>query len=523
MKSKIRTSRSPFLLCVALMVAFAFQKIIDNDTYWLLRVGEEIAMNGIPRIDGLTMHEGLEIVQQQWATAYLYCAVYKILGTTGLVLFQIGLNCLLFRLILILCREFGGDSRLSYAVSLFGASMAILFFGVLRPQTVTAILSVTELIVLEKIRKTGRWPLLLALPGLSVVSVNAHAATWPMIFVYMAPYFAEYAIRAVGNKLNLCRDTGRPVRSLIFLLGAAIISFLIGFWNPYGWRGMTYLTRSIGIPEISNFVAEMKAPSMTFVPALFITAILYIIILCLGRKLPVSYFCLAAGTVFLAMTTARGGFEMLLATTPVVAYSVTGDRYVALTDSARRLAERLRNRLLHKTGNEGKESSKSSWSGAIRIAGSILVSIVLIASIGIQVVSVASAGISGYTADAIPEALEWAEANTNIDKDARIYAEYNNGGYLEFRGYRPFIDARAEVFIAANNGGRDIFGEYIAAGKDFDKAGQLVTDYDFDFIFTYKSSMISAWLRSADRGYEKLYETVSDEQESRRIELWHRK
>ena len=521
MKIKVRQSVSPFLLCAALMIAFACQELINNDTYWILRVGEEIAKNGIPRIDALTMHEGLDIVQQQWLTAYIYHLLYSTFGTTGLLAFELVLNVILFRLIIRLCREFGGKGLPSYAITLFGAASAILFFGVLRPQTITAIVSALELLALEKYRKTGNWKYLFSLPLLSVVSVNTHAATWPMFLVYLLPFLVEFGLKALISFRNvrrgLCRDENKPGIRLLTLVGSAALSFGAGFINPYGWRGMTYLLTSIGIPEISGFVAEMKAPSMTFTPVLFITALAYIILICLGGKLPVSHVCLAAGTLYLALTTARGAMDMLLAATPVVACSVKGGRIARLTEALRRLVDRGREAVGRKLRH-----NPGSWSKALKISGSILVVITLITSIAIGFVSAATADFSSFAADTMPEAIDWAEANTDINGESVIFADYNNGGYLEFRGYKPYIDPRAEIFVAANNGGKDIFAEYLESGKNFEKAGQLVQKYEFEYIFVYRSSMISVWLRSADRGYEKLYET-SDEIEGRIIEIWRLK
>ncbi len=520
-KHTIKPSISPFLLCAALMIAFAFQKMIDNDTYWIIRVGEEIAKNGIPRIDTLTMHEGLKTVQQQWLTAYIYYLLYSTFGTTGLLVFELVLNVILFRLIIRLRREFGGQGLPSYAVTLFGAAATVLFFGVLRPQTITAIVSVLELLCLEKHRKTGDWKCLIALPLLSVVSVNTHAATWPMFLVYFLPFLVEFGLKTLISFRNvrqgLCRDERKPGIRLLTLVGSAALSFGAGFINPYSWRGMTYLLTSVGIPEISGFVAEMKAPSMTFVPALFITTLVYIVLICLGGKLPISHVCLAAGTIFLALMAARGAMDMLLAATPVVACSVEGGRIAKLTEALRRLVDGCREavgrKLRHKPG---------SWDKALKISGSILVVITLITSIAIGFVPVSTADFSSFTADTIPEAIDWAEANTDISKDSVIFADYNNGGYLEFRGYKPYIDPRAEIFVAANNGGKDIFAEYLESGKNFEKAGLLVSKYGFEYLFVYRSSMVSVWLRSADRGYEKLYET-SDEIEGRIIEVWRLK
>ena len=41
-----------------------------------------------------------------------------------------------------------------------------------------------------------------------------------------------------------------------------------------------------------------------------------------------------------------------------------------------------------------------------------------------------------------------------------LYADYNNGGYPEFRGVKSYIDPRAEVFLKGFNGKEDILAEF---------------------------------------------------------------
>ncbi len=46
--------------------------------------------------------------------------------------------------------------------------------------------------------------------------------------------------------------------------------------------------------------------------------------------------------------------------------------------------------------------------------------------------------------------------------DIVLFAGFNQGQYLEFKGYHPYIDGRAELFLKENNHEFDYFGEYIA-------------------------------------------------------------
>ena len=68
------------------------------------------------------------------------------------------------------------------------------------------------------------------------------------------------------------------------------------------------------------------------------------------------------------------------------------------------------------------------------------------------------------------------------DKDSIIlFAGFNNGQYLEYYGYHPYIDGRAELFLKDNNKEFDYFQEYV----DVDNAEIYYKDFVDKYGFTY--------------------------------------
>ena len=53
-------------------------------------------------------------------------------------------------------------------------------------------------------------------------------------------------------------------------------------------------------------------------------------------------------------------------------------------------------------------------------------------------------------APAVAQAVEYLSKHENKDGMV-LYTGYNDGGYAEFLGYKPYIDPRAEVFVKKNN------------------------------------------------------------------------
>ena len=68
------------------------------------------------------------------------------------------------------------------------------------------------------------------------------------------------------------------------------------------------------------------------------------------------------------------------------------------------------------------------------------------------------------------------------------YTNFNDGQYLEFNGYHPFIDGRAELYLYKNNKEYDYFIEYSslkAAGYYY---REFVDKYEFNYFILNKST-----------------------------------
>ena len=65
----------------------------------------------------------------------------------------------------------------------------------------------------------------------------------------------------------------------------------------------------------------------------------------------------------------------------------------------------------------------------------------------------------------ISNIVDYLDKN-ETNKDVKIYTSYEDGGYLEWRGYKPYIDARGDVFIKGNNKKFELMDEYYKAIKN---------------------------------------------------------
>jgi len=91
------------------------------------------------------------------------------------------------------------------------------------------------------------------------------------------------------------------------------------------------------------------------------------------------------------------------------------------------------------------------------------------------------------------------------NRDAMVlYTGYNDGGYAEFMGYKPYIDPRAEVFVKKNNHQADVMKEYceLQYGKLYYK--DVLDRYGFTHLLISTDDILATYLPH-DAAYEKVY------------------
>ena len=85
-----------FGLPLVFLVLFTDQ--LDNDLWYLLSEGRYIVNHGIYYIDPLSIHDGLQVVVQNWFSASFFWVIYEVLGKMGILTLMIICNffiCLL--------------------------------------------------------------------------------------------------------------------------------------------------------------------------------------------------------------------------------------------------------------------------------------------------------------------------------------------------------------------------------------------------------------------------------------------
>jgi hypothetical protein len=355
-----------------------------------------------------------------------------------------------------------------------GTLMAASGFVVTREQMLGYVVMMAVIYVLELYIKNRNWKYLVWIPIFSLILINMRAATWLMIFLIMLTYVID-GIRQ--PKLHL---EGYKIWPIVV---AGAVAILVGLANPYGLKMMTFIFRSYGDGKFMELVNELNP----FNPAAGVNLICYLGIIGVitayafgnKRNVRVRYLLMFFGLLFLGLTSVKGMAELMLVMVFPLALLYKDWKMPMLIEHA------------------GARRAFILWSSTI-------VSVVAVA--GIVSVMVFMKNEPRETLVKLVDTIDtdvWEGAKAEV----KVYTGYNDGGYLEWRGYKPYLDPSGEVFLMKNNGKEDILHEWIDLKEGKMAKEDFMEKYDFDYVVTTEDDVLYDYEGGE---YEMIYDVDGD-------------
>ncbi len=431
-----------------------------NDLYFLIPTGDYIVHHGFPHTDILSMHTGMEVVIQQWLSCVIFYAVHTVLGNAGIAalvyLCYLLLIAAVYKLCSAICKNFAVSALFTAVICLLVA----VIYETARPQIFTYLIILAEVICLEKFVQTKKICHLCWIPLLSVLLVNLHAAMWALLFVFAAPYAAA----ALPIKLGKIKQ--EPCCSFVKLLVCGIVTFAVGFLNPYGWGSMSYVLTSFGYSEINGHIYEMSPTTLTEgAGTVFLAVLCVLLVIAVVKKercFSTRFVLLFAGTCVLALFNIKSVAYYLIAGVPAFTYLLqNADVRLPMPDT-----------------QEKKPTNKKR----VAVLSVLLVAVACLG--GFVLMQQQKAEPDG----AVEQKSAYAYMDEMIDimeqsgEEITLYAGFDWGQYLEYKGYHPYIDGRAELFLKDNNGEFNYLDEYnkVVAGVIYHQ--DFVDKYHFNYL-----------------------------------------
>ena len=503
------------LLIVILLLAIPMKP--DNDVWFLLASGRALdVLPSIPMQEPLTLHPGLDFVMEQWLTAYLFWHVHQIFSMTGLLVLVFLVALFTGYCYLRLTMQETASFFLAGLVTLFTMRVLAAFMTT-RPQIFSYLLFTLAFLLLENYAKSGRGKkaLFIGLPAISMLIINLHAGFFPMLICLILPYLLESFMKDDGPFSRNEHLTGK------ILLPVLILTIFAALCNPYGTQALTYTTSGIMSGYHASVIREMCPLSIQvefFPPTILLVALLIFGYIHTPKRIPYRYIFLAGGTFLLTCLMQRGaalfflfsGFQLAylfqdiqdadivrFLKKPFVQFMLVSIllAMVAAKDGDWRslfLGVPLCLLLLFWNRLPEQEQPRSFFRFLVGSACSILLTFVVLPPT--------------FPMQPDAQGAFRALANRTISPSSiRLYCDYDDGGYAEYLGIRPYIDPRAEVFMLPVNHQKDIFKEWmdVKTGRIYYK--DFLARYDFNYLLVRKEDALYYAL-AQDNHYRMFYD-----------------
>jgi hypothetical protein len=442
----------------ALFLLAGNRLLIDPDTMWQITVGQWIVDHrAVPETDvySFTMR-GQPWMSTQWLAQVLYAKAYAVAGWSGPVVLAATAIAATFALLAkFLSRRLGESTTLVFVAAALALTVPHMLA---RPHVLALPVMVAWVGGLIAAADRREAPTFWLLP-LMVLWANLHGG-----FVFGLVLIAPVALDAV-----LSADVkSRPSLALRWAAFAAA-ALAAGCCTPYGWNSLLASQKILALGGALPLIMEWRATDFGSLGAFEICLLLGIgLALLRGVKLPPMRIVLLMGLLHMALSQGRA-VEILALVAPLVLAAPLARQF------------------------GGAEVSNSNSVQPMRGA--------LFAGIAIALVAGTMAYASVHRFEphtrGSPVAAVAALKKLNL---ARVFNDYDFGGYLIANGVAPFIDGRTELY------GEKFFVDHNAASglMEPENLFRLLDEYKIEATLMRTQSAATKLLDHID-GWQKIY------------------
>jgi hypothetical protein len=438
----------------------------DPDMWWHLATGQYIIeTHSIPQHDifsyTATEHEW---ITHEWLTQVGMISLYNVGGLSALLLATSVVITLSFALVYLQC-----DARPHLAVFgvLFGALASAMTWGA-RPQMLNILMAALFTYLLYLFRTKNK-RILWLFPILTALWVNLHSGYFLGIvimgIVVVGNLIANFLEHQTPRTLSL-----KQVRNLLIALGVSVMAVLL---NPNGYKMFLYPFQTLGSRAMQQYIQEWAPPNLHLLQYWPLAALLFggaSLLIFSRRKRDLTDILLFFGFAFAALLSARHIPLFVVVAVPILTHYATQVKVGRLSWDLTNLPR------------------PRAPSRPLVILNWFLVVVFVLAG-SLRVENVVSKNQDIEARQYPQQALEYIEANNLAAK--RMYNLYHWGGYLLWRGYKVFIDGRADVYLD------DFINEYMEAFQVHEDWRRPLDKYAVDYVLIESSDSLAALLEAS--------------------------
>ncbi|MDO5556705.1 MAG: hypothetical protein Q4G05_00445 [Clostridia bacterium] len=513
---------------------------LQNDTFYTIKIGEDILKNGIDMQDHYSWHENLAYTYPHWAYDVFTYLIFSIGGYTGIYITTI-LFTIILGVTIYLTQSKISKNNLVSALITFGVLFLLKPYIAARAQLVTFILFALTIYYIEMFLRTKKKRYAVGLIIIPIIISNIHLAVFPFYFILYLPYIAEYLIALIREcqlfanlciKINeskikrLSRKSGKeekigllkkqneaindikikskekmdekrknPYKLVIekniatkYLILIMLICVLTGFLTPLGDTPYTYLVKTMQGNTTKSISEHLPLTIINNKPILYVVTGILALLIFSKSKIRLKDLFMVGGLLLLTLMSRRQASMFVL----IGAYTIN----VIISD------------LFEKYDPKGTEHF-------IKQAATLFSRIIIILFIVLGSVSIFIPKIKDKYVDVTNYPVEAANfIKENIDLESmKIFNEYNYGSYLLLQGIPVFIDSRADLYAPEFNKmemedgsylERDIFSDYMDTTSLKLYYEEIFEKYGITHVMQKNNSKLNLFL-SKDDNYKKIY------------------
>lgn len=481
---RARKQQNIFVILIACAIFIlglqAIKTTYDNDVWWLLATGREIIQNGFPRTNPWAIHDGMQIVIQQWIPSIILYGLYSLGGMPALEIMLTVQIAVLMLLLWKLCHDCADGKDTAVLIFILIAFVSLSGYFSARPQIYTMFLYSLLILVLEKYRKLNNTKLLFWLPIITWIHVNVHASMAPfdlfIMFLYWIPDFLPWLSKHSTLSFSL-QDSDYKRKPLLIAACISAVSMLV---NPYGIKGALYLFESYGAAEYRGYISEMNSIEIYSpygIADLILIIIGAIIIGKNGKKIDLPLTLLFLSSAFLTIMHVRNCWLVALFSLPLIARG-------------------LRDLIFPRWNIKFLHNKLVRFALAFALADFMF----LYSYANIWPTLVEYINLSKTDSIDLPQkAADWMDSyateNHLQNNKIRVFNSFNNGGLLEFHGFKVTMDPRPELWEPCITGQSEhYYQEFVDFSFGDMDIAEMMDKYVYDFYIVRRDSELEKYM-----------------------------
>ena len=538
------------VFCIAIFCIALTPKLLQNDTFYTVKVGQGIREWGIDGQDHYSFND-LPYTYPHWLYDVIISLIFDYLGGwTGIYVSTMILSATLGILLYFILKKITKNSLVSLIIAL-GQMYLMRDYVAARAQLVTFILFVLTILFIEKFLESGKKRYAIGLVIIPILIANIHSAVWPFYFVLFLPYIGEYVLRIIiganvihnlykwGLNLRIKKANNilkkaskkddvtkyqaklveltkkqeennskfettiakreekrkRPFKLRIekidrvkWLILIMFICLFTGLLTPIGDMPYTYTLRIMQGNTTASISEHLPLTLIDSKSILFCLTLTIALLIFTDTKIKLRDFFFLAGLTLLALMSRRQISMLVLFGGMVLAKIIT--------------------ELIEKYDKKGTKEVMNFMTSTI---GEILTILFIFALSYFMYVPQQNAPYINSSSYPV-EAAEWIKENLDY-KNIRMFNEYNYGSYLLLEDIPVFIDSRCDLYTPEFNGekgddgkyhGQDIFSDFMNISSIATYYDTKFNEYDITHVMTKTNTKLNMLL-SRDDGYTQIY------------------